>query len=169
MLTHVLFQATINLLIGYEPPANATSTLNDPPDADTSQVDAGESQNYFMEDKMLHLNIIFVYFASQEAPMKVMKRRRLWTVETQAEVCPLPLRRISLGNPGESQSDSAERGTEPWPTNLRTSRYCLRPDLISELFLIAFKPVSPAVNYKIPKRQHSCLNVPYMFSEIIGF
>ncbi|XP_011601595.2 myoferlin isoform X1 [Takifugu rubripes] len=33
--------ATINLLIRYEPPANATSTLTDPPDADTSHVDAG--------------------------------------------------------------------------------------------------------------------------------
>ncbi|TNM99953.1 hypothetical protein fugu_012986 [Takifugu bimaculatus] len=33
--------ATINLLIRYELPANATSTLTDPPDADTSHVDAG--------------------------------------------------------------------------------------------------------------------------------
>lgn len=90
--SHVLFQATINLLIGYEPPANATSTLNDPPDVDTSQVDAGESQNYLMEDKLLHVNIIFVYFASQEAMMKAMKRRRLWMVEAKVEVCPLPLR-----------------------------------------------------------------------------
>lgn len=154
MRTHVLFQATINLLIRYEPPANATSTLTDPPDADTCHVDAGESQNYFMEDKMLRVNIIFVYFASQEAPMKVMKRKRLWTVEAKVEVCPLPLRQISLGNRGESQSDSAERGTEPWPTNLRTSRYCLHPNLISKLSLMTFKPVSPAVNYKnYPKLQ----------------
>lgn len=36
------FQATINLLIGYEPPANATPNLNDQPDGDMSQVDAGK-------------------------------------------------------------------------------------------------------------------------------
>lgn len=129
MLIHVLFQATINLLIKYEPPANTASTLNDPSDVDTSQVVGGESQNYVMEDKLLHVNITFVYFASQEAMMRAMKRRRFWTAEAKVEVCPLPLRRISLGNLGESQSDSAERGTEPWPTNPRTSRCCLRPDL----------------------------------------
>lgn len=39
----VIFQATINLLIGYEPPPNATSTLNDQPDGDKSLADAGES------------------------------------------------------------------------------------------------------------------------------
>ncbi|XP_010792529.1 myoferlin [Notothenia coriiceps] len=33
--------ATINLLIGYEPPANAMPNLNDRPDVDTSQVDGG--------------------------------------------------------------------------------------------------------------------------------
>lgn len=41
---HLLFffQATINLLIGYEPPANATPNLNDQPDGDVSHVDAGK-------------------------------------------------------------------------------------------------------------------------------
>lgn len=36
------FQATINLLIGYEPPPSATPNLNDQPDGDTSHADAGK-------------------------------------------------------------------------------------------------------------------------------
>lgn len=39
---YFFFQATINLLIGYEPPANATPNLNDQPDGDVSHVDAGK-------------------------------------------------------------------------------------------------------------------------------
>lgn len=37
--------ATINLLIGYEPPPNATPNLNDQPDADMSHADAGGSDD----------------------------------------------------------------------------------------------------------------------------
>lgn len=36
------FQATINLLIGYEPPPNTTPNLNDQPDGDVSHADAGK-------------------------------------------------------------------------------------------------------------------------------
>lgn len=35
-------QATINLFIGYEPPANTTPNLNEQPDRDMSHADAGE-------------------------------------------------------------------------------------------------------------------------------
>ncbi|XP_056291609.1 myoferlin isoform X2 [Pseudoliparis swirei] len=35
--------ATINLLIGYDPPADSTINLNEQPDGDTSHVDAGDS------------------------------------------------------------------------------------------------------------------------------
>lgn len=61
--------------------------------------------------------------------MKATKERTLWMEEAKVEVCPLPLHQISLEIPAETQSDSAVRGTEPWPTNLRTSRYCLCPVL----------------------------------------
>uniref|UniRef100_A0A7N6BWV6 C2 domain-containing protein n=1 Tax=Anabas testudineus TaxID=64144 RepID=A0A7N6BWV6_ANATE len=40
-LENILFQATINLHIGYEPPANTTPNLNDQPGTDVSHVDAG--------------------------------------------------------------------------------------------------------------------------------
>lgn len=41
-LENILFQATINLHIGYEPPANTTPNLNDQPGTDVSHVDAGK-------------------------------------------------------------------------------------------------------------------------------
>uniref|UniRef100_A0A673CJ86 Myoferlin-like n=1 Tax=Sphaeramia orbicularis TaxID=375764 RepID=A0A673CJ86_9TELE len=37
--------ATINLVIGYEPPASSTPNLNDQPDTDTSHVDGGKRQS----------------------------------------------------------------------------------------------------------------------------
>ena len=36
------FQATINLIIGYEPPASSTPNLNNQPNGDMTQVDAGK-------------------------------------------------------------------------------------------------------------------------------
>lgn len=36
------FQATINLLIGYEPPVSTTPNLNEQPDGDLSHVDGGK-------------------------------------------------------------------------------------------------------------------------------
>lgn len=41
-LENILFQATINLLVGYETPANTTPNLNEQPDADVSHMDAGK-------------------------------------------------------------------------------------------------------------------------------
>lgn len=40
--TFTLFQATINLLIGYEPPENATPNPNDQPDGSISHAEAGK-------------------------------------------------------------------------------------------------------------------------------
>lgn len=161
MLALVIFQATINLLIGYEPPPNATTSVNDQPDGDTSYVDAGKSWKYLMEEQMVCMKITSL--SSQEAAMTPMKGRPLWTEGAKVEVCLLPLQQIRLGNPTESQADSAVRGTEPWPTNLRTSRYCLCSVLCFSAFLnnqifffMSHSRFHQPSNTKNPKHQHSC-------------
>lgn len=103
MLVLVVFQATINLLIGYEPPPNATKTVNDQPNGDMLNVDAGKSWKYLMEEQKVCMKIISL--ASQEATMTTTKGRPLRTEGAKVEVCPLPLQHFSLGNLTESQDN----------------------------------------------------------------
>ena len=52
--------------------------------------------------------------------------RMKWRDRVRMELRELPLHQTSLGNAVTGQYVSNVRGTGPWPTSLRISRYCLR-------------------------------------------
>lgn len=145
-------------MIGYEPPPNATTAVSDKPDGDTSYVDGGRSWKYLMEEQTGCMKIIAL--ACQLAAMTAMKERPLRTEGAKVEACPLPLQQTSLGNPTESQADSAVRGTEPWPTNLTTSRYCFCsnfcfPEKSNVFFFMIHSRFHQPSNTKHATHQHS--------------